>query len=67
MSKEEKESRTITLKITFPTKEAIVKKLTELFPALEVKAEEEKEEAEAITEEEAEEIVEETTTEKGGE
>jgi hypothetical protein len=55
MSKEEKESRTITLKITFPTKEAIVKKLTELFPALEVKVEEEEKTAEAITEEQAEE------------
>jgi hypothetical protein len=61
MSEEEKESRTITLKITFPTKEAIVKKLTELFPALEVKV---VEGAEAITEEQAEEIVEEATAEK---
>lgn len=40
MSEKEEKPEKLRLVITIPTKEAIVKKLTELFPALEVKVEE---------------------------
>lgn len=61
MSEEEKEHK-ITLTITLPTKETVVKALTSMFPGIKVSVKEE--EPEALTEEEAEETVEETSTQE---
>lgn len=36
MSEEKKEAETITVTITLPTKEAVIKKLTSLFPGIQV-------------------------------
>ena len=47
MSEEEKPKQTLTLKITLPTKEAIIDVLLKLFPGIEVEEEEKTEETEA--------------------
>ena len=52
MAEEKKgEPRTLTLKITLPTKETVVKAVSSLFPGIEVEVEEEKPTEETSTEE----------------
>ena len=50
MSEEKPEKKTVTLKITLPTKETVVKALSTLFPGIEIEVEEEKKEGEAAEE-----------------